>query len=34
MSEALFEQERPCLHCVMVELMDDFLLSTPRRRAN
>ena len=24
MSEELDEQERPCLHCMMVELIDDF----------
>jgi hypothetical protein len=31
MSEERVDQERPCLHCMMVELIDDFSPSTPRR---
>ena len=27
MSEERGDQERPCLHCMIVELIDDFLLS-------
>jgi hypothetical protein len=29
MSEAQNDQERPCLHCVMVELIDDFFAEYP-----
>jgi hypothetical protein len=29
MSEARDDQERPCLHCMMVELIDDFLAEYP-----
>ena len=29
MSEAQNEQERPCLHCMMVELIDDFFAEYP-----
>ena len=29
MSEAPNEQERPCLHCMMVELIDDFFAEYP-----
>ena len=29
MSEAQNNQERPCLHCVMVELIDDFFAEYP-----
>jgi hypothetical protein len=29
MSEARDDQERPCLHCLMVELIDDFLADNP-----
>ena len=29
MSEAQNDQERPCLHCMMVELIDDFFAEYP-----
>src|SRR6478672_8431225 len=29
MSEASDDQERPCLHCLMVELIDDFFAEHP-----
>jgi hypothetical protein len=29
MSEDRDDQERPCLHCMMVELIDDFLAENP-----
>ena len=29
MSEVQNEQERPCLHCMMVELIDDFFAEYP-----
>jgi hypothetical protein len=29
MTESENEQERPCLHCLMVELIDDFLAEYP-----
>jgi hypothetical protein len=29
MSEARDDQERPCLHCLMVELIGDFLADNP-----
>ena len=29
MSDTRGEQERPCLHCMMVELIDDFLAEYP-----
>jgi hypothetical protein len=29
MSEARDDQERPCLHCMMVELIDDFFSEHP-----
>jgi hypothetical protein len=29
MSEEQVDQERPCLHCLMVELIDDFLADNP-----
>ena len=29
MAEPKNEQERPCLHCLMVELIDDFLAEHP-----
>jgi hypothetical protein len=29
MSEETAERERPCLHCLMVELIDDFLAEYP-----
>ncbi len=29
MSEAQNDQERPCLHCMMVELIDDFFAQYP-----
>ena len=29
MSEERDEQERPCLHCMMVELIDDFFAEYP-----
>src|SRR4249920_3544129 len=29
MSEERDDQERPCLHCMMVELIDDFLAEYP-----
>ena len=29
MAEPKNEQERPCLHCLMVELIDDFLAEYP-----
>ena len=29
MSETREEQERPCLHCMMVELIDDFFAEYP-----
>ena len=29
MSEQREDQERPCLHCMMVELMDDFIAEYP-----
>ena len=31
MSEERDDQERPCLHCMIVELIDDFLLSIPQQ---
>jgi hypothetical protein len=34
MSEEPVDQERPCLHCMIVELIDDFLLSIPERLEN
>jgi hypothetical protein len=30
MSEKKNRDERPCLHCMMVELIDDFLAENPR----
>ena len=33
MSEERIDQERPCLHCMMVELIDDFFAEFPRRLA-
>jgi hypothetical protein len=29
MPQTLIEQERPCLHCMMVELIDDFFAEYP-----
>ena len=29
MSEERIDQERPCLHCMMVELIDDFFAEYP-----
>jgi hypothetical protein len=29
MSEEQVDQERPCLHCIMVELIDDFFAEYP-----
>ena len=29
MSEARDDQERPCLHCMMVEMIDDFFANYP-----
>ena len=29
MSEERYDQERPCLHCMMVELIDDFIAEHP-----
>jgi hypothetical protein len=29
MSESRDDQERPCLHCIMVELIDDFFAEYP-----
>ena len=29
MSDARDEQERPCLHCMMVDLIDDFFAEYP-----
>jgi hypothetical protein len=29
MSDAREEQERPCLHCMMVDLIDDFFAENP-----
>jgi len=29
MSDVQNEQERPCLHCMMVELIDDFFAEYP-----
>ena len=29
MSEERVDQERPCLHCMMVELIDDFFAEYP-----
>ena len=29
MSDARVDQERPCLHCMMVELIDDFFAEYP-----
>ena len=29
MSEEQVDQERPCLHCMMVEMIDDFLAEYP-----
>ena len=29
MSETQEDQERPCLHCMMVEMMDDFFANYP-----
>ena len=31
MSEERDDQKRPCLHCMMVDLIDDFFANTPRR---
>ena len=28
------DQERPCLHCMMVELIDDFFAEYPARAAS
>ena len=33
MSEGQDEEERPCLHCMMVELIDQFFEDIPLRRA-
>ena len=33
MSEEPVDQERPCLHCLMVDLIDDFFAEHPRRLA-
>jgi hypothetical protein len=29
MSEERYDQERPCLHCMIVELIDDFFVEYP-----
>ena len=34
MSEERVDQERPCLHCMMVELIDDFFAEYPARLAD
>jgi hypothetical protein len=31
MPEAQDTEERPCLHCMMVELIEDFSLTIPQR---
>ena len=33
MSEKEVDQERPCLHCMMVELIDDFFAEYPATAA-
>ena len=34
MSEERGDQERPCLHCMIVELIDDFFAEYPATRVS